>query len=72
MNDATRKTGPVSITIFPPYGGSIGGFPDPGRPGSPMIPPIAVAVGPAWDAHIAQLRTRSYELAVERGHLRRG
>jgi len=42
------------------------------RPGGcPLEPPIAIMVSRADRDHQAAMRRRSYELAVERGHVRR-
>jgi hypothetical protein len=35
----------------------------------PREPPIAVAISQAEQDHIAELHRRSYELAIERGHI---
>jgi hypothetical protein len=42
-------------------------------PASPPVVAIAIAMtnGPAWDDHMAAVRARSFQLAIERGHIRR-
>lgn len=37
----------------------------------PVLPPMAMAISQAEQDHHAALRLRSYELALERGHIRR-
>lgn len=36
-----------------------------------LVPPIKVAVGPEWDAHLARLRTSYYERQVAAHHVER-